>query len=212
MREHEVNKLDNFIMGWYSDDNDICDRLIEFWQQDSDKVPGTSGKNKVTKSIKESIDSYLDNSHDLYDDYVLDYLQRRVNKYIEKYPHCNTGDPWAVIYPVNIQRYFPPTGGYHNLHAERIVATMPMATRHLVFMTYLNTINQGGETLFLHQKLKIKPEKGLTLIWPADWTFTHKGIIAPNEEKSIATGWFNYYERPKNDDTNTRKWRMPDIC
>jgi hypothetical protein len=58
-------------------------------------------------------------------------------------------------------------------------------------MTYLNDVEIGGETEFFHQKLKIRPEKGLTLIWPADWTFTHIGITSP-EEKFIVTGWFNY--------------------
>jgi len=40
--------------------------------------------------------------------------------------------------------------------------------------------------------LKVKPEKGLTLIWPADWTFTHRGIPSMSETKYIVTGWYNY--------------------
>ncbi len=46
---------------------------------------------------------------------------------------------------------------------------------------------------FFHQSLKIKPEKGLTLIWPSDWTFTHKGLPS-KEGKMIATGWFHFTE------------------
>jgi hypothetical protein len=37
----------------------------------------------------------------------------------------------------------------------------------------------------------VRPKKGLTLIWPADWTHFHKGIPAPNEEKMIVTGWYD---------------------
>ena len=59
-------------------------------------------------------------------------------------------------------------------------------------MTYLNDVNKGGETEFYYQKLKIKPEKGLTLIWSADWTFTHKGHTTLDEDKYIITGWFNF--------------------
>jgi hypothetical protein len=59
-------------------------------------------------------------------------------------------------------------------------------------MTYLNDVTDSGETEFLHQQLKIKPEKGLTLIWPADWMFTHRGVASLTQEKYIATGWFNY--------------------
>jgi hypothetical protein len=38
----------------------------------------------------------------------------------------------------------------------------------------------------------VQPKKGLTLIWPADWTFTHRGVPSPTQEKIITTGWFNF--------------------
>jgi hypothetical protein len=58
-------------------------------------------------------------------------------------------------------------------------------------MTYLNTVTDGGETEFFWQKIKVKPEKGLTLIWPSDFTHTHRGIPSPSQKKYIVTGWFN---------------------
>ena len=36
------------------------------------------------------------------------------------------------------------------------------------------------------------PRKGLTLIWPADWTHLHRGVVSPSEEKYIITGWFDF--------------------
>ena len=59
-------------------------------------------------------------------------------------------------------------------------------------MTYLNDVNDGGETEYYYQKVKIKPVKGLTLIVPVDWTFTHRGIVSLTETKYIVTGWFSY--------------------
>ena len=61
-------------------------------------------------------------------------------------------------------------------------------------MTYLNDIEDGGETEFLYQKIKVKPRKGLTLIWPVDWTHTHRGIVSPSQEKTIITGWYEFFE------------------
>ena len=49
-------------------------------------------------------------------------------------------------------------------------------------MTYLNDVSDGGETEFYYQKLKVKPETGLTLIWGSDWTFTHKGITSQHKQ------------------------------
>ena len=63
--------------------------------------------------------------------------------------------------------------------------------RCLVFMTYLNDVEDGG-TSFKYQDIDIPAKKGLTLIWPAYWTHTHKGIISNTKEKYIVTGWLNF--------------------
>ena len=61
--------------------------------------------------------------------------------------------------------------------------------RVLVFMTYLNDVPDGG-TMFKYQDLIVPAKKGLTLIWPTDFTHTHRGIPSPTQEKWIATGWY----------------------
>ena len=66
----------------------------------------------------------------------------------------------------------------------------------LVFMTYLNDVSDGG-TRFLNQDIITPAIKGLTLIWPTDWTHTHCGQISQNNIKYIATGWFSYKRGPK---------------
>ena len=60
------------------------------------------------------------------------------------------------------------------------------------FLDGFNVAFFQGETEFLHQKIKAKPRKGLTLIWPADWTHVHRGIVSASEEKYIITGWFDF--------------------
>ena len=69
-----------------------------------------------------------------------------------------------------------------------------MVNRHLVFMTYLNTVKSGGETEFYHQKVKVKPKKGKTLIWPSEWTHIHRGRTSFKEDKYIITGWFSFFD------------------
>jgi hypothetical protein len=41
---------------------------------------------------------------------------------------------------------------------------------------------------FIYQGVITKPRRGLTVIWPADWTHTHRGIPSPTQEKYIVTG------------------------
>jgi len=188
MLSHSVNQLYNFIGGWYNDTT-LIDQLIKFHKDSPDKLPGkvTAG---VDKSIKQSTDVML--SGDIIKEYS-NYLQKSIDEYIKEYPFCNHYSPFKVIQAANVQHY-KPNEGFVAWHTERAKTKEPHCSRHLVFMTYLNTVTDGGETEFFHQKIKIKPEKGLTLIWPADWTFTHRGITSPTQEKYIITGWLNYVE------------------
>ena len=59
-------------------------------------------------------------------------------------------------------------------------------------MTYLNDAENAG-TEFFYQKLSLPCKKGLTVIWPSDWTHTHKGIINEKQSKTIVTGWLSHY-------------------
>ena len=45
---------------------------------------------------------------------------------------------------------------------------------------------------FKYQKLTTPAKKGLTLIWPTDFTHTHSGQITKEHEKYIITGWFGF--------------------
>jgi len=102
--------------------------------------------------------------------------------------------------PFNVQHYEP--GKYYSRwHPETHGPEDNKFLRAFVFMTYLNTVQEGGETEFLYQKIKVKPKRGLTLVWPAGITHIHRGCPAPVEEKMIVTGWFIYpfrliFEKP----------------
>jgi hypothetical protein len=194
LREHFINQFDNFICGWYIDKT-VCEDLIQYHKSCENKKQGTFGaQRKVNKKIKDSVDCVLQDS-ELSKRYYNE-LQKCVDLYIEKYKGCNVGPAWKNTENANLQ-YYEPGGGYHVWHCERYVMTPPEIYRHLVFLTYLNDVNDAGETEFMYQKLKIKPETALTIIFPADWTFTHRGIASPTEEKYIYTGWFNFYTEDK---------------
>ena len=50
LKEHKVNKLDNFIKGWYIDKN-VCEDLIKFFNINKDKAI----EGKVVDGIKPKI-------------------------------------------------------------------------------------------------------------------------------------------------------------
>ena len=201
-----------FIYQAYIEDLSVCDRLIELHKNSPKKTAGKvggvyaleegemKGKSQSFNLIKESTDVVLLPENDLVEMFVLynNQLQTILNQYVSKFKYSGADDaPWTVTEYPNIQHYSPGQG-YKAWHFERVLPTFPNCARHLVYMTYLNDVHMFGETEFYYQQLKVKPKKGLTLVWPADWTFTHRGIVAPNEDKYIITGWLNYVELDNN--------------
>jgi hypothetical protein len=185
--------LENFIGQWYLPDVSICDRIIDFFESDPGVEPGGyrfGNDILIDKDIKDCYQTVLDRNRDLCSEYAQS-LQTCCDSYIERFPYCNYYSPFTIIKPINIQKY-EPGQAFKLFHTERTSGLVHDTARHLVFMTYLNDVEEGGETDFFHQNLLVKPKKGLTLIWPADWTYTHRGLPSPTETKYIATGWYEY--------------------
>ena len=80
--------------------------------------------------------------------------------------------------------------GYHTWHCEN--AEMKARNRILAFSVYLNDVTEGGETEFLYQKCRFKPEKNTLLVWPAQFTHIHRGNPPLSNDKYIITGWVEY--------------------
>ena len=181
-----------FISGWFIDES-ICDGVIDFYQEDNyfPVTPGLSSSGQVNTNQKESLDKSI--SHITKDQRLVSYfdaLSEVVKLYTEKYIWCDITESWSIVENVNIQ-WYPPNGGFKVYHFERNGKLVSM-NRHLTFMTYLNNVSDAGETEFYYQKLRVQPQKGLTLVWPVDWTHTHRGIPSPSQEKIIITGWYSF--------------------
>lgn len=80
-----------------------------------------------------------------------------------------------------------PRNGYHVWHYEN--SGLETCNRNLVFMLYLNTVAEGGETEFLYQSRRIQAVEGRVLLWPAGFTHAHRGNPPLSGVKYVATGW-----------------------
>ncbi len=196
IKPHKINKLTHFIKAWYLENTSICDKLIDWHKSTPCREPGSiasKGAAKIDHSVKKSVDSNLGQygPRELLREFAIDNLQLACDAYIKLFPECNKGDPWGIWDGVNIQEY-QPGDGFYAWHCERQGYSDPGGSRHLVWMMYLNTVTDGGFTEFKFQNLKIKPERGLIVIWPSDWTHTHRGVTSKTQKKYIITGWYNY--------------------
>ena len=167
----------------------ICDGLIKLFNNTHDKKKGEVGFPAVVAAKKKKCtEAYYQPLP--YRPY-LEALKKIITTYKKKYIYSDVDQTeWSVTTPIKIQQY-KPKEAFYAWHYENNGAQQ-MITRHLVFMTYLNTVTDKGETEFFYQKKKFKPIKGSTLIWPAAWSHTHRGVPSPTQVKTIITGWFNY--------------------
>jgi hypothetical protein len=183
----------SFIGAWFLDEIDVCDELVAYFRASQSKEAGRFGAGAVDTEVKDSVDLHLGYG-EFGDPPIYRYLTALTGvcqHYVQKYQASGALDAWGIVEKVNIQ-YYAPGGGYKIWHCERWGKSMPSAARHLAFMTYLNDLSDAGGTEFLYQGLVVQPRKGLTLIWPADWTHFHRGVVSPTEEKYIITGWFSF--------------------
>ena len=93
------------------------------------------------------------------------------------------------IIEIKIQKTVPG-GGYHIWHPE--MQSIHEKGRCLVFMLYLNDVEEGGETEFLYQHKRIQPKRDRFVLWPAYFTHTHRGNPPLSGEKLILTGWVEF--------------------
>lgn len=195
------NLSPNFIGSWILNPLSICDELIAYFEENKNKQKRgatAAGENlnfkdstdiiispSEVKSSKNSIfEQYLKNLFSFYQDYVTEW------------PFLTTFAGDLEIGNFNIQRY---QSGQHfqSIHAER--DSLRNIHRIFAWMTYLNDIdsNAGGSTFFSHYDMEVQPKKGLTLIWPAEWTHAHKGNVLHSDTKYIITGWMHFPNKLK---------------
>ncbi|WP_394173439.1 2OG-Fe(II) oxygenase [Thalassotalea litorea] len=101
--------------------------------------------------------------------------------------------------PINAQKYDKGIGNYGYWHSEiypQLNGNMALH-RTLLFLIYLNDVDEGGETDFYYQQRSIRPKTGTMIIAPCGFTHTHRGNIPISNDKYVLTSWmlFNPAER-----------------
>lgn len=103
---------------------------------------------------------------------------------LSEHPRC--------VFEGKVQRTLPGQG-YHIWHCEQNGTKTHDRDRFLAWSVFLNDVEEGGETEFLHQHLRFKPKAGTALVFPAYFTHLHRGNPPLSGEKYIATGWVEYF-------------------
>ena len=191
----KTNNLNpHFIGSWTLKSLYICEDLINYFERNLAKqkkgriIDGINTNSKDSMDIMIKPKEIILPGNEVFKAYF-DQLFECYKNYIEEWPFLKNLAQRLEIGSFNLQRYKP---GQHfkTIHTERSI--LETSHRVFAFMTYLNDVKEGGSTYFNHYDLEIQPKKGLTLIWPAEWTHAHRGNILQAGSKYIITGWINF--------------------
>lgn len=184
----------HFIGSWFIEPLFLCEDLIDFFETYS--ANHTAGKTAggLNLEAKKSTDLSIrprdleQADHKVVRDYI-EALFTCHRDYLEQWPFIKSILPRVEIGSFNIQRY-DAGGHFQKIHSER--SKIGTSHRILAWMTYLNDVDDGGATHFTHQGISVQPQRGKTLIWPAEWTHAHKGELVSSASKYIITGWMHF--------------------
>jgi len=183
---------------------ETCEMIINKFNNDERKLEGvTSGnlvsKYKITKDILISglydwkeIDDYLYEKLNLaLKEYSKKNLKKKSGENITSFDKLITMEHYiydSVDFGYQVQ-YYKANEGIYEWHTDNVKNNVlkKNQVRFLTFIWYLNDVEVGGETEFLNGK--IKPEAGKLLLFPATWTYIHKGNMPVSNDKYIVTGW-----------------------
>ena len=190
------NLTPNFIGAWIIEPISLCDNLIAYFETHRGEQNTGITSSGVDLDIKDRVDiSIAPNQLHSDENQVFKTYMRSLfscyKDYLVQWPFLGEIADNLEIGRFNLGRY---QSGQHfqKMHTER--TSLDTLHRVLAWMTYLNDVDNGGGTYFTHFDLNIQPKRGLTIIWPAEWTHAHKGDVLHEGSKYIITGWMNFPE------------------
>ena len=193
---------------WIKDDvltNDFCQDTIERFKTSNAKRAGATGGG-VLENVKRSTDVMLSELPDWKD--VDAKLAEAVGRYTNEYTatlyskfnitnhftngkeHMECLSPFTRHYGdlwhdsgYQMQETTPEQGYvWHN----DFLITATHGIRKLTFIFYINDVEEGWTEFIDGQR--VQPKTGRMLIFPASWTYVHRGC-PPKSTKYIITGW-----------------------
>jgi hypothetical protein len=203
-----------FYINKHSISNELCKKIINMFDTDNNKYEGVT-YGGLNKNVKDTIDMMIPNrpEHTNFDKWskVQNFLEKELAKNTKEYVTIldnivnmnhekeNTNRDYTTFSTqmlsneaFMVQRYTKQKGRYI-YHNDFKSDCKLKKYRVITYLWYLNTVEEGGETEFWGTH-KIKPETGKLLLFPASWTFPHRGKVPLSSDKYIITGWLYLHE------------------
>jgi len=183
---HHIRTIDDVL------EEDFCQHLIDKFDADENKTTEHLIRDEIKRETSEL---YISGREEWQEEDNI--LEESINGALERYfkfikksyeefkpvPYLFDGENYQDT-GYKIKKYEP--GCVFDWHQD--FAIHGKSARMLSIIWYLNTITEEGYTQFSNG-LKIQPEVGKILIFPATWTYVHRGAPPTSENKYAITSF-----------------------
>lgn len=194
---------DYFYINEHSLSKELCVDIINLFKTENNKYEGTTVSG-LNKDIKDTTEVQIpQNSNSPLFKKLRSLLDKELNNNVKKYVNninnfiSNSEEnsdhklkifkDFLLFDTMQIQKYDKQKGRYV-YHHDFMIEEKEKKYRVITFIWYLNNVEEGGETEFW-KDYKIKPTAGKLVLFPASWTFPHRGKMPISDDKYIITGW-----------------------
>lgn len=194
LTEHKVNTLRNFIGGFYIPKRTelISDVFVQMHELDPNKTSEEVIDEDTKEKLKTSEDSTIIDKKIITELQAI--LEMAAKNYLKMYPLAG-GREMMIHEKIKIRKY-DKNVSFRSWKIDNVSNVDVATSRHLSFMVFLNNVESAGVG-FLHQNIKITPEKGLILMHPSGWTFANM-CESLEEPLYMITGHISFAEKLKN--------------
>jgi hypothetical protein len=178
---------------------ELCRTAIENYERDLRRHPGytvgSRGEKKSYDEVKVSTDLGIDNEG------VWTAIHEQLHQTVSRVVVSIAAQfPSLQVWPLRTTGYkiqhYKRNEGHFKWHFD---ALGPGAwERQLALVIFLNSVDEGGETSFHRQNLRVRPVAGDALLFPTFWTHMHCGEIPRSDDKYIVSS-FVCFEIPPGD-------------
>lgn len=191
-----LNDLRHYVR-WYDGvlPAEMCDRLVAGFEQMREAHvpngrgvrPGLDGSKWTELNLSKFADAAMKS-----------YFMGMIDKNLERY-NTDIGvslpiPPSRLVADLMIKRYAADQVEQFQPHFDSIY---DRCNRYMVFLWYLNDVQEGGETRFIDLDMGVQARKGRLLMFPPYWMYQHAGMPPVSNAKYIVSTYLLFERNPE---------------
>ena len=193
----KIDTNNHFISSWFMDE-EFLDEIIEYFNLSHEShTQGAYKTGLIDKTKKDCIELSI-KPKDI-DEKKLNFFFNYLKKikicyedYIEQWGYLQNNSQKIYIGSIKIEKYL--LSG-HNKEYQCDRNDIHSSHKSLSWITFLNNIEkEEGCMSFKYFNYSVQPKKGLTLMWPSDWTHTNNQDVIKTQDKYTIRGNIQFTE------------------